>query len=379
MTQNNNFNLTVLLFSNIVVFGFTTMVSYSMEEKRDLLEIYLLNGENCNAALREYRRKYPNRQIPYRNIFKRIKRCYDVNGSVQHKKMNRVKRVLTEDMEIDILGYFEANPNKSIRSLIPEIGTSYSSIQRTLKKHKYRPFKNRKVQALKPNDFLRRSRFCHNILQKYEENNDYIKNILWTDESSFSTAGLPNRKNSHYWSTENPRGILENNNQGRESFSVWCGILNNKVIGPIFYNGYLTAARYLNFLRNEISEFLEQLPLQDYINIVWQQDGAPPHFSRDIGDYLEDQFHERIMTHGTILWPARSPDLTPMDFFFWSYLKGKVYETPCEDINEIQRRIRITIEELNQNPEILSRVNNHIIRRYNMCIEKNGRHVENYI
>ena len=29
-----------------------------------------------------------------------------------------------------------------------------------------------------------------------------------------------------------------------------------------------------------------------------------------------------------ISWPPRSPDLTPMDFFLWGYLKAKVYNIP---------------------------------------------------
>jgi hypothetical protein len=28
---------------------------------------------------------------------------------------------------------------------------------------------------------------------------------------------------------------------------------------------------------------------------------------------------------GSILWPPRGPDLTPLDFFFWDYVKNYVY------------------------------------------------------
>ena len=30
-------------------------------------------------------------------------------------------------------------------------------------------------------------------------------------------------------------------------------------------------------------------------------------------------------------WAARSPDLSPLDFFFWSMLKKKVYSTKITD------------------------------------------------
>jgi hypothetical protein len=44
--------------------------------------------------------------------------------------------------------------------------------------------------------------------------------------------------------------------------------------------------------------------------------------------------YEKLSTTGSlvvgsegmiVLWPPRSPDITPMDFFFWGYLKHIVY------------------------------------------------------
>jgi hypothetical protein len=37
---------------------------------------------------------------------------------------------------------------------------------------------------------------------------------------------------------------------------------------------------------------------------------------------LSDVFGDRIISSD--IWPARSPDPNPCDFFFWGYLKGKV-------------------------------------------------------
>ncbi|GBN15366.1 hypothetical protein AVEN_244276-1 [Araneus ventricosus] len=38
-------------------------------------------------------------------------------------------------------------------------------------------------------------------------------------------------------------------------------------------------------------------------------------------------------------WPPRSPDLTPMDFFLWRYVKQHVYATPPPTLQDLQRRI----------------------------------------
>ncbi|EZA53536.1 hypothetical protein X777_07004, partial [Ooceraea biroi] len=46
-------------------------------------------------------------------------------------------------------------------------------------------------------------------------------------------------------------------------------------------------------------------------------------FARNI---LNEPFPDRwIGRGGRISWPARSPDLTPLDFFLWGHLKNEVY------------------------------------------------------
>lgn len=42
---------------------------------------------------------------------------------------------------------------------------------------------------------------------------------------------------------------------------------------------------------------------------------------------------------GEIKWPARSPDLTPLDFFLWSYLKCRVYRVQLNNLDDLRNRI----------------------------------------
>jgi hypothetical protein len=57
----------------------------------------------------------------------------------------------------------------------------------------------------------------------------------------------------------------------------------------------------------------------DNINdLILMQDGAPPHFALDVRDWLDRRFSGRwLCRRGPHEWPARSPDLTPCDFFLW--------------------------------------------------------------
>lgn len=51
---------------------------------------------------------------------------------------------------------------------------------------------------------------------------------------------------------------------------------------------------------------------------MWfQHDGCPAHFSLVARQKLIEKFSNRwIGRGGSVVWPARSPDLTPLDFFY---------------------------------------------------------------
>jgi hypothetical protein len=39
---------------------------------------------------------------------------------------------------------------------------------------------------------------------------------------------------------------------------------------------------------------------------------------------------------GSVLWPPKSTDLTPLDFFFWGYVKNFLYIDKIRDLNLVQ-------------------------------------------
>ena len=78
---------------------------------------------------------------------------------------------------------------------------------------------------------------------------------------------------------------------------------------------------------------LEQLHYQRQRNgafprLWWAQYGAPPHRYRPVHARLQTLFPNRVIGLGhDPEWPARSPDLNPLDFFLRGYLKARVYRT----------------------------------------------------
>ncbi|KAJ8913308.1 hypothetical protein NQ315_010976 [Exocentrus adspersus] len=73
---------------------------------------------------------------------------------------------------------------------------------------------------------------------------------------------------------------------------------------------------------------------------------------------------------GPVAWLPRSPDLNPLDFYVWGYLKDKVYATPVLTRDDLVQRIQEACNEMRQNPNQVSDAVNSLIRRCHKCIEK---------
>jgi hypothetical protein len=59
------------------------------------------------------------------------------------------------------------------------------------------------------------------------------------------------------------------------------------------------------------------IPEDDTRQRMWfMHGGAPPHFLRIVRQHLNQTFGEQwIGRGGSVNWPARSPDLNPLDFW----------------------------------------------------------------
>jgi len=54
-------------------------------------------------------------------------------------------------------------------------------------------------------------------------------------------------------------------------------------------------------------------------------------------EFAQEFFDDRVIVRG--LWPPRSPDLSPSDFFSWAYLKNHVYEKNPKTLEGLQADI----------------------------------------
>ncbi|GBM54566.1 hypothetical protein AVEN_157070-1 [Araneus ventricosus] len=86
---------------------------------------------------------------------------------------------------------------------------------------------------------------------------------------------------------------------------------------------------------------------------VWfQHDGAPPHYTNDVRKHLNVTFGQNWIGRGSpVHWPARSPDLSSLDFC-WGQMKTMVYESPIDSVQDLVVRISVAAGEMRDTPGI---------------------------
>ena len=115
----------------------------------------------------------------------------------------------------------------------------------------------------------------------------------------------------------------------------------------------------------------------DFAELYFQQDGAPPHYSLAVRAFLNQEFpHRWIGRRGAIEWPPRSPDITPMDFFMWGVLKEKVYERNPKTVQELRQYITESFADIGRNQELCQTVCESVIHRCHECCDNDGRNFE---
>ena len=234
----------------------------------------------------------------------------------------------------------EAQENQSEKQVTSPDSSQYCA-QCCAQKAPSSSIQNPITQKIKHDDKHKRLTFAASVLDKIDENNSYFDHICFSDESIFQISEKVNRLNCRIWGSENPSVVFQHECDSPK-VNVWCGLMKNRVIGPFFFaEPTATARTYLDMLELYV---VPQLPA----GTIYQQDGAPPHYALEVRKFLNDNFPGQWIGRGseTIAWPPRSPDLTPLDFFLWGFVKDQVYSIPDEiDIEQASQTLFLLTKE----------------------------------
>ena len=97
-----------------------------------------------------------------------------------------------------------------------------------------------------------------------------------------------------------------------------------------------------------LNEFLfTKIEEENICNIWFQQDGATCHTTEAILDVLRPVFEDRIISRRAgVVWPPRSCDLTPLDYYLWGAVKFKCYADNPEIIDALKDNIHEAVGEI---------------------------------
>ncbi|GFV57272.1 DUF4817 domain-containing protein [Trichonephila clavipes] len=211
--------------------------------------------------------------------------------------------------------------------------------------------------AIYQNDHQPRRRFVEWAQNEIAVVPDFHKRILFSDEAPFWLNGYVNKQNCRIWSEAYPQVYVETPLHP-EKLIVWCALWAGGIIGPYFFkndeghnvpvNGDRYRAMITNFLIPELNN-------HDVQELWFQQDGATCHTARATIDLLKDTFGDRLISRfGPVNWPPRSCDLTPLDYFLWSYVKSLVYADKPQTLDHLEDYIRRAIADIR--PQMLEKV-----------------------
>ena len=126
-------------------------------------------------------------------------------------------------------------------------------------------------------------------------------------------------------------------------------------------------------------EMLNMMFVNDIYPDQWfQQDGATAHRSLRAREWLTNQFGNKIISHHMEFpWPARSPDLSPLDYFLWGYVKENVFKRQPADIEILKEIVQEVVSSIDQ--DVLRAVMANFEKRINLCIEQQGEHFEHLL
>ncbi len=328
--------------------------------------------------------KKPNEkiEIPSNNTIYRIHenllKKYRVDD-LRKTRIQRIKTALTSDNLKAIENHYKEKSDSSLRRAELQlrennVKISYSSVRRGLKSLKFHPYRITLSFDLRATDYQPRLNFCNWILCKVRENENFIKNIIFSDEATFCIDGSVNRWNCRYWSQENPH-MIQNKKTFSEKVMVWACISIHGVIGLYFYpqKSRINQHLYTDNCLNSFFHQLESIDIENKNDFVFQHDNARPHITAKVQNHLRQKFGNNFIGVGGVTpWPARSPDLTIPDFFLWGYLKDKVYSHNIENVQQLQQYIEFEVQKINQNKELLKKVYQSFEHRIHLCIEKEG-------
>jgi len=285
------------------------------EEQKIYINSMLLKGKTPKQIKEEW--PFERRSPSISKIYY-LKNKVSRTGSVdQRKGQGHPVTIINSEMEENIENCIKKNYAVSLRNISRRLKISYSSVRKYLIRNRFRSYKIKNALDLTTKNFEQRIEFS----DWYSSLSDKRKNLIWwSDESFIRLSSFPNRNNNRIWRKKSP-SFLYRKKYSKKGIMVWCAINSEGDVLHHIFKENVTGNSYKQMLKSKF-------PLMKMNRYWFMQDGAGPHYSNVVKDMLNKRYPRRWIGRGSCFqsWPAKSPDLTPCDFFLWGYLKNRIQQ-----------------------------------------------------
>ncbi len=236
-------------------------------------------------------------------------------------------------------------------------------MNRRLLDFKLESYNETEKQLLSKEDKKKRLKWC---LERKNWAFEKWSSVLFSDESNFqlvnrkTTARVRRFKNEKYES----RFIKQRVQAGGGSVGIWGAISSNGTGVCQVYSGRMDQYLYIDTLENAMLPSRDLL-IDDHMNWIYQQDNAPCHKAKKVDAW----FRENNIS--VLPWPARSPDLNPIEQI-WSIIDKKLVGVRLSNLAELEKAVVKEWQELP--PSICVNLVESMPKRLEMCIKAKGGH-----
>lgn len=273
--------------------------------------------------------------------------------------------------------YFTNNPTASQREAARDLNITLYAVQRTLKKslHWY-PYRPKRVTVLSA-EHERKRKDASNFLRLKPD--AWFDNIIFSDEKWWFRRMAPNRQNDRVYAPKgmDPHETVECREQGGEKIMCWAGCVDGKVLQIRWMidgnNDHISMTGPV--YAEEIIRPVWQEVRREAGHYYWQQDGARAHTTNANLELLQQLFPDRVISDRLeTAWPPRSPDLTPIDFWFWPRVEAVVRRQNPETLEDLMAAVEAVAHDLD--PDEIRRSCRSVKRRAQACWEADGGHFD---
>ena len=303
--------------------------------------------------LEPYRESLSLNYVPTERQTTRLWRNFIEHGLLTLTRPGRPRVSLDE--EIEFLSKTTELSTRKMTDQLNEVGLDISrtSVRRRQKKMNMYSYRMPTGQSLTMDTVVAREKFAHSLGRDLQSGKIDLFNTAFTDECIILMDTKSNRQNTRFLRI---RGEFDDWEEVMEEHdvhgkSVHCHVtlhLRLGVVGPYFLDeiepGYttLTSERYCKLLVEDVIPSLQRGLGEDFDSCHFQQDGAGPHRGHVVRGLLSREFDRRLIGMDLACdnqWPAHSPDLSPLDYWFWSLIKRFVNGQEFTTVEELKQVI----------------------------------------